>query len=355
VATRPIEDLEAYRKKLHEFVNRSGLFMQPFIDIARKNPEKIVYPEGDNRDILLAVQAVVDEGVAHPILLGQPEVIRERIEQLGLRLELGENIEVINPAEADHDKRYSQFYHKLVGRSGVSVEGAQNLVRTNNTVLAAVMVAIGDANGLICGKVGRFESHFRDIHDVLGSNEYISSLCPLLLPSGPLFIADSFLNVDPTLEEIVATTRASIDLVRHFGIKPKVALLSHSNFGTSKADSAVKMHRAAEILRRELPKVEIDGEMHSYSALNEALRNTVYPDANLSGRANLLIMPNLDTANIALGLIRSLTDALLIGPLLSGLKRPAHIVIPSVTSRGIFNMSAFTVAEIHRRADSSAG
>jgi len=355
VATRPIEDLGAYRKKLHEFVNRSGLFMQPFIDMARKNPEKIVYPEGENRDILLAVQAVVDEGVARPILLGRPDVIRERISQFGLRLELGESIEVITPAEADHDKRYSQFYHRLVGRSGVSVEAAQNLVRTNNTVLAAVMVAVGDADGLICGKVGRFESHFRDIHDVLGSDKYISSLCPLLLPSGPLFIADSFLNVDPTVEDVVATARSSIDLVRHFGIKPKVALLSHSNFGTSKADSAVKMHRAAELLRQDLPEVEIDGEMHSYSALNEALRNTVYPDANLTGRANLLIMPNLDTANIALGLIRSLTDALLIGPLLSGLKKPAHIVIPSVTSRGIFNMSAFTVAEIHRKKELEAG
>ncbi|MCP4286917.1 MAG: NADP-dependent malic enzyme [Gammaproteobacteria bacterium] len=355
VATRPIEDLAAYRKKLHEFVNRSGLFMQPFIDMARKNPEKIVYPEGENRDILLAVQAVVDEGVARPILLGRPDVIRERISQFGLRLELGESIEVITPAEADHDKRYSQFYHRLVGRSGVSVEAAQNLVRTNSTVLAAVMVAVGDADGLICGKVGRFESHFRDIHDVLGSDKYISSLCPLLLPSGPLFIADSFLNVDPTVEDVVATARSSIDLVRHFGIKPKVALLSHSNFGTSKADSAVKMHRAAELLRQDLPEVEIDGEMHSYSALNEALRNTVYPDANLTGRANLLIMPNLDTANIALGLIRSLTDALLIGPLLSGLKKPAHIVIPSVTSRGIFNMSAFTVAEIHRHKELEAG
>ena len=355
VATRPIEDLEAYRKSLHEFVNRSGLFMQPFIEIARKNPEKIVYPEGENRDILLAVQAIVDEGVAHPILLGRPDFIRERIEQFGLRLEIGGQIEVINPAEADHDKRYSRLYHKLVGRSGVTVEGAQSLVRTNNTALAAVMVAIGDADGLICGKVGRFDSHFRDIHDVLGSEEYISSLCPLLLPSGPLFIADSFLNVDPTVDEIVATTRASIGLVRHFGIKPKVALLSHSNFGTSKAESAVKMHRAAEILRRELPNVEIDGEMHAYSALNEALRKTVFPDANLTGRANLLIMPNLDTANIALGLIRSLTDALLIGPLLSGLRKPAHIVIPSVTSRGIFNMTAFTVAEIHRRKEHKDG
>jgi len=351
VATRPIEDLEVYRKSLHEFINRTSLLMQPFIDIARKNPEKIVYPEGENRDILLAVQAVVDEGVAQPILLGRPDVIGERIDQLGLRLEVGKEIEVINPAVADQDKRYSQFYHKLVGRSGVSVEGAQNLVSTNSTVLAAVMVAIGDADGLICGKVGRFESHFRDIHDVLGANKYISSLCPLLLPNGPLFIADSFLNVNPTVEEVVATTKASIELVRHFGIKPKVALLSHSNFGTSKADSAVKMHKASEILRRELPNVEIDGEMHAYSALNEALRKTVYPDANLTGRANLLIMPNLDTANIALGLIRSLTDALLVGPLLSGLRKPAHIVIPSVTSRGIFNMTAFTVAEIHRRKD----
>lgn len=355
VATRPIEDLEVYRKSLHEFINRSGLLMQPFIDIARRHPEKIVYPEGENRDILLAVQAVVDEGVAYPILLGRPDVIRERIEQFGLRMEIGKDVEVINPAIADHDKRYSQFYHTLVGRIGVSVEGAHDLVSTRNTVLAAVMVAIGDANGLICGKVGRFDSHFRDIHDVLGASKHISSLCPLLLPSGPLFIADSFLNVDPSIEQIVATTRASIELVRQFGIKPKVALLSHSNFGTSKADSAVKMRKASEILRRELPNVEIDGEMHAFSAMNEALRNTVFPDANLTGRANLLIMPNLDTANIALGLIRSLTDALLVGPLLSGLRKPAHIVIPSVTSRGIFNMTAFTVAEIRRRKDVGVG
>jgi malate dehydrogenase (oxaloacetate-decarboxylating)(NADP+) len=352
VATRPIEDLEAYRKKLHEFVNRTGLFMQPFIDVARKNPEKLVYPEGENKDILLAVQAVVDEGVAKPVLLGRPDVIRQQIQKIGLRLEIDKDIEVINPPDADTDRRYSKFYHKLVGRSGVSVEGAQNLIRSNTTALAAVMVASGDADGLICGKVGRFDSHYRDIHDILGSGKHISSLCPLLLPSGPLFIADSFLHVDPSVEQTVATAKASIELVRHFGIKPKVALLSHSNFGTSRAPSAIKMHKAAEILRKELNDVEIDGEMHSYSALNEALRNTVFPNANLTGSANLLIMPNLDTANIALGLIRSLTDALLIGPLLTGLKKPAHIVIPSVTSRGIFNMSAFTVAEIHRRRES---
>ncbi|MCB1758922.1 MAG: NADP-dependent malic enzyme [Gammaproteobacteria bacterium] len=351
VATRPIEDLEGYRKKLHEFVNRTGLFMQPFIDVARRNPEQLVYPEGENKDILLAVQAVVDEGVARPILLGRPDIIRKQIEKIGLRLELDKDIQVINPSDADSDHRYSKFYHKLVGRSGVSVEGAQNLVRSNATALAAVMVASGDADGLICGKVGRFDSHYRDIHDILGAGKHISSLCPLLLPSGPLFIADSFLHVDPSVEQTVETTKASIELVRHFGIKPKVALLSHSNFGTSRAPSALKMHKAAEILRKELSDVEIDGEMHSYSALNEALRNTVFPNANLSGRANLLIMPNLDTANIALGLIRSLTDALLIGPLLTGLKKPAHIVIPSVTSRGIFNMSAFTVAEIHRRRE----
>ncbi|MCB1857453.1 MAG: NADP-dependent malic enzyme [Gammaproteobacteria bacterium] len=349
VATRPIEDLDSYRKKQHEFVNRTGLFMQPFIDIARRNPEKLVYPEGENRDILLAVQAVVDEGVAHPIVIGRPDAIRKRIRDLGLRIRLGKEVEVVNPEEADRDRRYSKFYHAMVGRSGVSVEAAETLMHTNTTVLAAVMVACGDADGLICGKVGRFESHFRDIRDVLGSHRPISSLCPLLLPNGPLFIADSFLTVDPSMEQIVATTKASIDLVRHFGIKPKVALLSHSNFGTSKADSAVKMHKAAEILRNELTEVEIDGEMHAFSALNESLRNTVFPDANLTGSANLLIMPNLDTANIALGLIRSLTDALLMGPLLTGLKKPAHIVIPSVTSRGIFNMSAFTVAEIHRK------
>jgi malate dehydrogenase (oxaloacetate-decarboxylating)(NADP+) len=354
VATRPIADLDAYRRKLHEFVNRSGLFMQPFIDVARKHRARIVYAEGENEDVLLAVKAVVDEQVAEPVLIGRPDEIRAQMERLSMDLEIGRDIQVVDPEEADRNPEYWQFYHSLVGRQGVSVEAAQIAMRSQASALAAVLVARGEADGLICGKVGAFSDHMRTIRGALGSSDHhdhVSSLCALLLPSGPLFLADAFLTLDPSVEQVVATTRASIALVRHFGVTPKVALLSHSNFGTSQADSAVKMRKAAHILRDSMPGVEIDGEMHAFTAMNEALRRSIYKEANLSGSANLLIMPNLDAANIALGIIRSLTDALLIGPFFTGFRKPAHIVIPSVTSRGIFNMTAFTSAEIHRQRE----
>jgi malate dehydrogenase (oxaloacetate-decarboxylating)(NADP+) len=349
VATRPIEDLEAYRRKLHEFVNRSGLFMQPFIDVARKHKARIVYAEGENEDVLLAVKSVVDEGVAEPILIGRADEIRSTMERLSMRLEIGRDIRVVDPEDADNNPDYWQFYHQLVGRHGVSVAAAKIAMRTQASALAAVLVARGEADGLICGKVGAFSDHMRTIRGALGSEDtHISSLCALLLPSGPLFLSDAFLTPDPSVEQVVATTRASIAQVRQFGITPKVALLAHSNFGTSQAPSAVKMRKAAEILRQSMPEVEIDGEMHSFTAMNETFRSTIFAGSRLSGSANLLIMPNIDAANIALGLIRSLTDALLIGPFFTGFSKPAHVVIPSVTSRGIFNMSAFTSAEIHR-------
>ena len=354
VATRPIEDLDAYRRKLHEFVNRSGLFMQPFIDVARKHKARIVYAEGENEDVLLAVKAVVDEQVAEPVLIGRPDEIRAQMERLSMDLEIGRDIQVVDPEEADRNPEYWQYYHSLVGRQGVSVEAAQIAMRSQASALAAVLVARGEADGLICGKVGAFSDHMRTIRGALGSSshhDHVSSLCALLLPSGPLFLADAFLTLDPTVEQVVATTQASIALVRHFGITPKVALLAHSNFGTSQADSAVKMRKAAQMLRESMPGVEIDGEMHALTAMNETLRKSIYKEANLSGSANLLIMPNLDAANIALGIIRSLTDALLIGPFFTGFRKPAHIVIPSVTSRGIFNMTAFTSAEIHRQRE----
>ena len=352
VATRPIEDLDAYRKSLHEFVNRAGLFMQPMIEAAKQGPKRrLVYAEGENDDVLMAMQAIVDEGVAAPILIARPEIVREKMDRLGLRFNLGEDVQVFNPNDCDLHDRYWQHYHGLVGRKGVTVEAAKSELRTNATALASVMVSLGEAHGLICGKVSRFDSHFQKIYEVLGTAEdhsHVSSVCALLLPTGPLFLADAFLNVDPTTEELVSTTESSMEFVRQFGIDPKVALLSHSNFGSSRGDSARKMREAAAVLREKHPDVEIDGEMHAYTAMNEELRNRIFPGANLTGQANLLIMPNLDAANIALGLIRSLTDALLIGPFLTGISKPAHIVIPSVTARGIFNMSALTAADVER-------
>ncbi len=352
VATRPIDDLHAYRKKLHEFVNRAGLFMQPMIEAAKQGSRRrLVYAEGENDDVLMAMQAIIDEKVAQPILIGRPEVVRQKTERLGLRFNLGTDVLVFDPSDCDHHDRYWQHYHERVGRKGITVEAAKTEMRTNATALAAVMVAMGEADGMICGKVSRFDAHFQKIYEVLGTatgNGHVSSVCALLLPSGPLFLADAFLNVDPSADELVSIAESSIEFVRQFGVEPKVALLSHSNFGSSRGDSARKMREAAATLRDRHPGVQIDGEMHAYTAMNAQLRELILPAANLTGSANLLIMPNLDAANIALGLIRSLTDALLVGPFLNGISQPAHIVIPSVTARGIFNMSALTAADVER-------
>ena len=349
VATRPIEDLEAYRQTLHEFVNQAGLFMQPIIELAKKAPAKIVYAEGDNDDVLMAIQAVLDEKIATPVLIGRRDRIEMKIERLGLRIDLDKDVEILNPDRNEKFEEYAAFYHKVVGRNGVSVAAARKIMHDDNTAIAAVMVARGEADGLICGKVGRFDFHLREIMQLLGpkdKTQLVSSVAMLLLPEGPLFLADTAMNLDPTAEELVRISEASIELVKRFGIEPKVALLSHSNFGTSNNPSARKVRKAAEVLRETYPDLQIDGEMHVLSALNPKLRDTVYAEANISGRANVLVLPNLDAANIAMGLIRSLTDALLIGPFINGFSKPAHIVIPSVSSRGIFNMTALTVADI---------
>ena len=296
------------------------------------------------------MQAVIDEKIARPILIGARHKIEITIDRLGLRIDLDKEVDIVDPDDNEKYEEYTNLYHEMVGRQGVSVAAARKIMRDDNTAIAAVMVANNDADGLICGKVGRFDFHLREIMHLLGSgdkNQLVSSAAVLLMPDGPLFLADTMMNIDPTAEELVKITEASIDLVARFGVEPKVALLSHSNFGTSNTASAKKVRAASELLRNKYPNLQLDGEMHVLSALNPMLRNTVYAQANLQGRANLLVMPNLDSANIAMGLIRSLTDALLIGPFITGLRKPAHIVIPSVSSRGIFNMTALTVADIH--------
>ena len=352
VAARPIEDLRAYRDKLHSSVCRSGLFMQPMIERAKLERERLVYSEGENGDVLRAVQGVVDENIAFPILIGRSEEVQQQIERIGLRIREGVDFELFDPQESDHNEGYWQYYHAAVGRRGVSVEAAKNAIRSNTTVLAAVMVARGEADGMICGKVGRFDYHLSDIRDVIGprvAGQYISSLAVLLLDSGPLFVADPFVSIDPTVEEIVEITKSSVERVRRFGVEPRVALLSHSNFGTSNLPSAVKMRKAAELLRESMPNLELDGEMHAMSALNQTFRDKTFQGNNLQGQANLLIMPNLDAANITVGIIRSVTDAMLVGPFISGLAKPAHIMIPSVTARGILNVSAATAVDIQKR------
>ena len=350
IATRPIADLEAYRNRLRAYISSSRLFMQPTIDLARKHPARIVYAEGENDDVLFAIQAIVDEQMAKPVLIGRPPVIAEKVRHLGLRIDIDSDVTVVNPAEAGEDERYWRFYHRRVGRAGVSTEAARSAIFNNSTALAAVMVALGEADGMICGKVGRFDQHLKTLAPVIGhtrDSDLLSSVCVLLMEGGPLFIADPFVNVDPCEDDLVAIAGGVIEFVtQRFDIEPRVALLSHSNFGTYEDESALKMKRAAARLREQWSGLEIDGEMHAISAFNPTLRSTVFEESGLKGAANVLIMPNMDAASIALGLLRSLTNAALVGPYLQGLAKPAHILIPSVSGRGVLNTTALAVAEV---------
>ncbi len=357
VATRPIDDLEAYRDRLQSFSHRSVMFMQPIIDVAKRDTERLVYAEGENMTVLRAVQLVVDEQIADPIVIGRAAVVDDRIARLGLRMRAGEDFELVDPEDDPRYREYWQFYHSRVCRRGVSVQAAKTVIRTNTTVIAACMVAMRQADALICGTIGRFDHHLQEVIEIIGPEKpghKISSMAVLFLPDGPLFIADAFIEVDPSVEQIVATTLASAERVQSFGIRPKVALLSHSNFGSSRSRSARKMRDATRLLQEAAPALEVDGEMHALTAMNEAVRKTLDPRSRLQGRANLLIMPNLDTANIAMELIRSITDALFIGPILSGTAQPAHIVTPSQGVRGIFNMSAIAVADAWRKVNAEA-
>lgn len=356
VATRPIEDLIAYRDQLRGHFSSSHLIMQPNIDIARRYPARIVYVEGENEDVLLAMQAVVDEQIAKPVLIGRPSVIVKKIERLGLRVEIGKDIEIFNLTESDHYRRYWEYYHQRLGRSGVSVEAAKKTVRTNNTVMATLMLAMGEADGMICDKVGRFTEHLRDVSPLIDSSHadgLLSSVSVLLLEDGPIFISDAFVNVDPDEDQIVSITKDTLRFVQQsFDVEPVVALLSHSNIGTYDDLQALKMKRASARLRAELPGIQIDGEMNSFTALNPELRGKLLSHSNISGRANVLIMPNMDAASIALGMMRSLADARMIGPFLLGLEQSAHILIPSVSGRGIFNLTALAVADIFNKSRS---
>ncbi len=350
-ATRPIADLDAYKETLHAFSHQGTMFMQPIIDVAKRDAERLVFAEGENETVLRTVQAVVDENIAEPILIGRREVVEGRIEKLGLRMTSGDDFELVDPGDDPRYRQYWQFYHSLVCRKGVSVSAAQTVMRTNSTAIAACMLAMEHADAMICGTVGRFDHHLQHIIEIIGPaqrDQKISSMSVLILPKGPLFIADAHIEVDPSTEHIVNTTQACANRISSFGIKPKVALLSHSNFGSSRAKSARKMRNAAWMLKDACPELEVDGEMHAISAMNEAIRNTLNPHTILKGTANLLIMPNLDTANISMELIRSVNDALLIGPILSGTAKPAHIVTPSATVKGIFNMSAIAVSDAWR-------
>jgi len=354
VATRPIEDFEAYNNRLHEFVYRSTMVMKPVFEKARQAPKRVVYADGEQERVLRAIQVVVDEELAIPVVIGRREVVRRRIERLDLRLEMDTDFELCDPESDPRYREYWTLYHQCMARKGVSPDTARTIVRTNNTVIAALMVKRGEADGLICGHAGIYQDHLRDVDDILGRRprvSHLSGLTMLIMPKGTLFIADTHISPKPDPDALAEMAVLAARQMRRFGIEPKVAMLSHSNFGTSNANGARRVREAVATLRRDHPDLEIEGEMQGDAALDEHIRERLFPDAELKGAANLLIMPSLDAANIAYNLLKQTTDALSVGPILLGCDRPAHIVTPSVTARGIVNMTAIAVTDAQLQQD----
>ena len=346
VATRPIEDFAAYRQRLSQFVFRSGLAMKPVFDRARSDPKRLVYAEGEDERVLRAVQQVLDDRLAKPIIVGRREVVRRRIEKLNLRLQLDKDVALVDPEDDPRYNAYWTTYHRLMERKGVSPDFARALVRTRATVIGALMVLRGEAEALLCGAIGQYHRHLRHLVDILGLVPGASApaaLSALILQKGTYFLCDTYVVDEPTAEQVVEMTLRAADAVRHFGIEPKVALLSHSNFGSADTPSARKMRQALALLRQRAPALQVEGEMHADAALSEEIRQRIFPNALLTGSANLLIMPNLDAANIAFNTVKVLGDGQSVGPILLGVNGAAHVVTPSITVRGLLNMTAIAV------------
>ncbi|OCW57976.1 NADP-dependent malic enzyme [Hoeflea olei] len=349
VARRPIADMEAYIDQLNRFVFRSGLIMKPLFTAAKTAARKrVVFAEGEDERVLRAAQVLLEENIGVPILIGRPGIIETRLQRFGLRIRPGVDFEVINPEEDPRFRDYVDEYFSLVGRKGVIPEAARTIIRTNATVIGALSLRRGEADAMICGLEGRYAKHLRDVSQIIGKRKGVidySALSLLISQRSATFFTDTYVSFDPTAEEIAETTVLAAEEILRFGITPKAALVSHSNFGSRNSSSATKMRKAMEIIRSVAPNLEVDGEMHGDSAMSEALRQRVMPDSTLAGEANLLVFPNLDSANIALGLVKTMTEALHVGPILLGAALPAHILSPSVTSRGVVNMATLAVVE----------
>jgi len=348
VATRPITDFEAYHDRLNRFVFRSGMVMKPIIDMARSSNKRVVYADGEDERVLRAAQVALEDGIAKPILIGRPAVIEHRINKFGLNLEVGKDFEVINPEDDPRYRDYVDLFHSLVGRSGVTPDTARTIVRTNTTVIGALAVKRGDADALICGLQGRYIKHVRDIKSIVGLDEGatdVSALSMLIMRRGVFFFADTYVTMDPSPEELVEIALQAQEHLKRFNLEAKAALLSYSNFGSRDGGSSEKMRTAYQQLKAAAPEMIVEGEMQGDLALNQMLRERYVPSSNLSGEANLLLFPNLDAANLSMTLIKELNDALSVGPILMGTAKPAHILSPSVTSRGIVNMTAVAVSE----------
>jgi malate dehydrogenase (oxaloacetate-decarboxylating)(NADP+) len=349
VATRPIVDFDAYHQRLLQFVYHTGLLMKPIFAAAKKAPKRIVFAEGEDERVLRAVQVVVDEGLAKPILVGRPGVIAQRIERFGLRLRKGTDFEMINPEEDPRYRAYWTEYHRLTERRGVTEQLAKIEMRRRLTLIGAMMIHMRDADGMLCGTYGSHDSHLRYIEQVLGMRpgaKTLAAMNAVMLPERTVFLADTYVNADPTAEELAEITLLAAEEIRRFGITPRAALVSHSNFGSSNHPQARKMRAALALIHELEPSLEVDGEMHGDAALSTSVRNAVLPNSRLKGDANLLIMPTLDAANISFNLLKiAAGSGLTLGPIMLGVARPAHILTPSATVRRIVNMTALTVVD----------
>jgi malate dehydrogenase (oxaloacetate-decarboxylating)(NADP+) len=353
VATRPIADLDAYRQSLGRFVYQTGMFMRPVFAAAKHahsaRAARVVYAEGEDERVLRAVQVVLDEGLAQPILVGRPEVVKMRIERAGLRLQAGRDFELVDPENDSRFRDYWETYRALCAREGVTPELAKSTVRRSNTLISSLMLRRGEADGLLCGLVGRYDAHLEHVQRVIGGQPGVRTMAAmnaLMLDQHTLFITDTFVNEEPTAEELADIAQMAATELRRFGLPPKVAFVSHSIFGSSSRASAQRMRAAHELFKAQCPGVECDGEMHGDAALSESVRKGYLPETTLSGSANLLVLPNLDAANILFNVLKMTGGGgVTVGPILLGAAKPAHILTPSATVRRIVNMTALAVAD----------
>jgi len=352
VARRPIEDMAHYIDELNRFVFRSGMIMKPVFAAAKESgTQRIIYADGEDERVLRAAQVVREENIAVPILVGRPLVVESRLARFGLKIRPGVDFDLINPEDDPRYRDYVDLLLHYTGRRGVTPDVARTIVRTSTTAIAALAVMRGEADAMICGLGGRFERNLQLVEQIIGIESRVkqfSALSLLIAQSGPLFLTDPYVNQDPTAEELVEIAWLAAQELRGFGLEPKIAFVSHSNFGSKDSRSATKMRRAATLFHENYPDIEADGEMHADAALSQTLRERALPGSRLKGEANLLVFPNLDAANITLNVAKSTLDALHVGPILLGVARPAHILTPSVTSRGVVNMTALAAVEALR-------
>ncbi|MFO1266869.1 MAG: NADP-dependent malic enzyme [Rubrivivax sp.] len=362
VATRPIADLAAYRESLTRFVYQTGMFMRPVFAAAkarnRKRAARVVYAEGEDERVLRAVQVALDEGLATPVLVGRPEVVKMRIERASLRLQPGRDFQLCDPENDPRFREYWELYRSLMGRQGVTAEAAKAAVRRSNTLISALMLRRGEADAMLCGLVGSFDGHLEHVRNVIGLEKgarTFATVNALMLPSHTLCVADTFVNEEPSAEELADIALMAATEMQRFGLPPKVAFLSHSIFGSSQRASAKRMRAARDLFVQRAPHIECDGEMHGDAALSETVRTGYLPDTTLKGSANLLVLPNLDAANILFNVLKVTGgQGVTVGPVLLGAARPVHVLNPSATVRRVVNMTALAVAEVAAAASANA-